>query len=243
MSFNSEVQDSIDSSEHIYENIPILIHMNSNQGPYHNLPVFNEKDKITANGYLYVTLAKDPEAKAQQQQYLSQLLRPQNGLSLVQPPEEVSSDHPPSIPIIEPPPIATPAEAFVPPPPLVLPTPTQVLFANHLTNPSFYADKQLLANTIANQFGVDLKSPYLPQLISNQHLFVAQKRTFANMVWQMTPDELEAMCSSPSPNTGQSIQTNSNSSNSPMTKSILKANRPFRSISKRQRISWNTKSD
>ena len=234
VSFHSEIQDTIDPSEHVYENIPILIHMNATQGPYGNLPIFHEKEKVTANGYLYVTFAKDPEAKAQQEQYLSQLLRPQNGLSLAPPLEDTSNDHPPSIPIIEPPPItATPTP----------PIPTQVHFADHLTNPSFYADKQLLANTIANQFGVDLKSPYLPQLISNQHLFVAQKRTFANMIWQLAPDELEAFCSSPNPLTGQSIRTSPSSLKNPTTKSILKANRPVRSISKRQRISWNTKSE
>ncbi|CAF1055629.1 unnamed protein product [Didymodactylos carnosus] len=110
-----------------------------------------------------------------------------------------------------------------------------VYFADRLTNPAFSVDKELLTNTIANQFGYDINSPQLQQLVQNQHLFAARRRTFANMVWQLTPDEELALLSSSSSSTNHLSQndsdtttTNQNNNNNQMNgsngngKSILK---------------------
>ncbi|CAF3871950.1 unnamed protein product, partial [Didymodactylos carnosus] len=43
-----------------------------------------------------------------------------------------------------------------------------IYFANRLTNPVFSVDKELLTNTIANQFGYDIDSPQLQKLVQNQ---------------------------------------------------------------------------
>ena len=215
VSFRSEVEDTLDPSEHIYENIPILIHTSSNQAAYYNIPIIKGNNSAPSNGYVYVTINDDQAAKSQEQQSRSQSMSEHNGLST---PQEMVQEAP-SIDYQR--------------------TPPQIHFADHLTNPLFNTDKQLLANTIANQFGIDLQSPYLPQLISNQHLFVAQKRTYANMVWQLTADEMRNLCSSPITTKTNSIALEIDSSTSAMTKSILKSQRSLSSFSKRQRITWN----
>ena len=114
------------------------------------------------------------------------------------------------------------------------------MFSDHLTNPLFNIDKQLLANTIANQFGIDSKSPFLEKLITNQHLFVSHKHTFANMIWQITPEEENALYSSPETITPDVIDTNTLDPNSPTAKPILKAKKSSRSGSKGQHISWDS---
>ncbi|CAF1097021.1 unnamed protein product [Didymodactylos carnosus] len=90
-----------------------------------------------------------------------------------------------------------------------------IYFANRLTNPVFSVDKELLTNTIANQFGYDIDSPQLQKLVQNQHLFAARRRTFANMVWQLTPDEEVALLSSSSTNHSPSndLDTTTNETN------------------------------
>lgn len=111
----------------------------------------------------------------------------------------------------------------------------QIVFANFLTNPLFAVDKQLLVNTVANQFGVDLQSPFLEKLIFNQDLFLSQRRTFANMIWQISPEEIQALCS-----TNFSLSCEFETDSPEKTKSILKPNGLSRPSTKRTRISWKT---
>ncbi|MBL8086396.1 MAG: hypothetical protein JNN26_27450, partial [Candidatus Obscuribacter sp.] len=177
------------STEHIYENVPILIQPNTNGDTLYNIPIINadesqqqqqQQQQQTANQsdhYAYYTINKSREIDSQQQYLI---------------PGQIISNSPPTtdnnnnnildhqsliIPRQKPQIISAGRHRNQP-----------IFFANHLTNPVFNVDKQLLINTIANQFGFDLNSPQLQQLISNQHLFAARKRTFANMVWQLTPD-------------------------------------------------------
>ena len=215
VSFRSEFEDPLDPSEHIYENIPIVIHTKSDPANYYNIPIVKGNNPASSNGYVYMSINDDQTARLPDQQYRAQSMGEQNGLSFAQTslPETPTIDYPR--------------------------IPSQVYFADHLTNPLFNVDKQLLTNTIANQFGIDLQSPYLPQLISNQHLFVAQKRTYANMVWQLTADEMRNLCSSPITNKTNSIPIAIDSSTSGTTKSILRSQKPFSAFSKRQHITWN----
>ncbi len=214
VSFRTSLEDTIDPPENIYENIPILIQMNSEK----NFSITDKNDQEKEKKpYLYVNIADDNDSELQKQ-YLSQLFGPQNGISLLLPQESIQNNV-----------IQNNKQYF-----------HQALFSNHLTNPLFNVDKQLLANTIANQFGIDRKSPYLQKLIANQHLFVTRKRTFANMIWQITPEEENALCSSPETTKTNIIDTNTVDANSSTAKSILKPKKRSRSVSKGQRISWDS---
>ena len=226
VSFRSELDDTVASDEHIYENIPALKLTDSNRATYFNLPTMNGNGEQTSNTYVYLTIGNDPESRLQQQQYLSQLIEENNGLSLLIPQHSTHRETPLEVREI------APTEHHRPP--------TQIQFADHLTNPLFTTDKQLLANTIANQFGVEPNSPYLDRLIANQHLFTAQKRTFANMIWQMTPEEAQIMSSSSPTTAPRLVRAETAESNIPTTKSILKAKASLQSIAKRQRITWDS---
>jgi hypothetical protein len=222
VSFHSLVENTNISPEHIYENVPIVIQMASNKNFYYNVPIASKTDQPQSSSYLSVTIKDDRQSEVQKQ-YLSQLFGEQNGVSLLLPQQSIKQN--PSTGVQE-------TSSINPP--------QQVLFANHLTNPLFNIDKQLLANTIANQFGVDLNSPHLQQLIQNQHLFAAHKRTFANMIWQMTTEEENALCSSPISTKSSILDINTVDSNSSTAKPILKANNTLRSIAKKQRITWDS---
>jgi len=214
VSFHESLENTIPPPKNIYENLPILIQMNSNQNFYHNLPpVLNQNDQQKGNErHLYVTITGDHDSELQKQ-YLSQLFGSQESIQ-----NNIMNSS-----------ITPNNQRYF----------KQVLFSDHLTNPLFNVDKQLLENTIANQFGIDLKSPYLQKLIANQHLFVTHKRTFANMIWQITPEEENALCSSPDITTSNIIDTNTVDTNSLTAKSILKLKKSSRSVSKGQRISWD----
>jgi hypothetical protein len=228
ISFRASLDDTIASPENIYENVPILIEMNSEQNFYYHTPVNNKNDQQNGKKpYLYVSIAEDNNNSELQKQYLSQLFGPQNGISLLLPKESVQNNV--NNPNTREELTSNHKQYF-----------QQALFSNHLTNPLFNVDKQLLANTIANQFGIDRKSPYLQKLIANQHLFVTRKRTFANMVWQITPEEENALCSLPETTTSNIIDTNTVDANSSTAKSILKPKKTSRPVSKGQRISWDS---
>ncbi len=224
------LDNSNNSTEHIYENVPILIQSNSNREAYYNIPIINaddpQKSPSQSDDYAYYTMNNNRE-NGSQQQYLI--------------PGQVISNSPPTMDnnISD-----MQSPMLSPPKPQIISAGRHrnqpIYFANHLTNPVFNVDKQLLTNTIANQFGVDLNSPQLQQLITNQHLFVARKRTFANMVWQLTPDEETALCSSPTAaQTMNSIDIETINSNHSTARPILKANKRFHPTSKRRTISWD----
>ena len=225
------------STEHIYENIPILIQPNSNREPYYNIPIINSDDpsqqqtqsqNSSDSSYLYYTINNNNnrEIDSQQQQY------PITGQTISNSPPTTDnnlSEIPYSVGNIQSqkPQIISAGRHRNQP----------IYFANHLTNPVFNVDKQLLINTIANQFGVDLNSPQLQQLITNQHLFVSRKRTFANMIWQLTPDEETALCSSPQ--RLNNIDMDIIDTNNSTARSILKINKRLQSTIKRRGISWD----
>ncbi|CAF0909907.1 unnamed protein product [Rotaria sordida] len=223
--FRPSLIGTVTHPEHFYENIPISIKTDSNQNFFINGN--NQKEKTSQ---LYVNITNDPNTELQQQ-YLTQLFGTQRGLSLLLQRQSTSSNSPSlseeDNSIIQD--TTSNNHQYGQP----------VVFANYLTNPLFNVDKELLANTIANQFGVDYNSPYLSQLIANQHLFVTDKRTFANMIWQITPEEEEALCASPITIASNIIIKNTYDSNNSIAKSILKSNRHSRSISKKSRITWD----
>jgi hypothetical protein len=221
------------STEHIYENVPILIQPNSNREAYYNIPIINADDpqqqqQNQPDDYGYYTHNNNHEDDSQQQYLI---------------PGQIISNSPPTTDNNNN--ISDMQSSLVPPqkPQIVSAGRHRnqpIYFANHLTNPVFNVDKQLLINTIANQFGVDLNSPQLQQLITNQHLFVARKRTFANMVWQLTPDEETALCSSPiAAQTTNLIDMETINSNHSTARPILKPTKRFHSASKRRTISWD----
>jgi hypothetical protein len=233
--FRSSLENSNTPTEHIYENVPILIQPNPNREAYYNIPIINADDpqqqqqqQNQSDGYIYYSINNNRESESQQQYPIpgqimsnsppttdnnSSEIQLSIGNLQQQKPQIVSAGRHRNQPIY---------------------------FANHLTNPIFNVDKQLLINTVANQFGVDLNSPQLQQLITNQHLFVARKRTFANMVWQLTPDEETDLCSSPTSATRTNIiDIDSIDSNNSTARSILKANKRLQSPSKRRGISWD----
>ena len=216
-------------TEHIYENVPTLMQTVSHSRPYYNpSAVTNEDPSPSSNGFLYYPIDNSPPI-------------PQtNGNGYLLSDQKLSN----SLPAKE----TNPLETIDTIPPTQKPQIISagrhrnqpVYFANHLTNPLFNVDRQLLINTIANQFGVELHSPQLQNLISNQHLFVARKRTFANMVWQMTPDEETALCSSPISSGKDTIDIDQIETNLMInTRPILKVNKSFPSISKRRNITWD----
>jgi hypothetical protein len=219
------LDNSNNLTEHIYENVPILIQPNPNREAYYNIPIINADEpqpQPSTDDYAYYPPNNNRENDSQQQYLI---------------PGQVMSSSPPTtdnnvsdMPSPQKPQIISAGRHRNQP----------IYFANHLTNPVFNVDKQLLINTIANQFGVDLNSPQLQQLITNQHLFVARKRTFANMVWQLTPDEENALCSSPiAAQTTNSFDVEPINSNHSTARPILKANKRFHSTSKRRTISWD----
>lgn len=219
VSFRSSLEDTIAPPENIYENIPILI------------PV-NNSDSSKGKPYLRVTIANDPNTEYQQE-YLKHLFGPQNGISSLLPPLTSGNKSNTSSSIIT----------------QTLPNSQhyfqQVSFSNHLTNPLFKTDKQLLANTIANQFGLDLNSSEVQKLMGNQHLFVHNKRTFANVIWPISAEEENVLCSSPTsiiPPPTINIQTGDFNGSS-TGKSILKPKNPSRLSLKGQHISWGMSSE
>ncbi|CAF2614979.1 unnamed protein product [Rotaria sp. Silwood2] len=245
-SFQPSLENSNVPTEHIYENIPILIQQNSNRESYYNIPIVNvdnqqqkqqqqqeqqqqqQQQQNQSNGYAYYPVTNNRETETQQQYVI--------------PGQTFSNSHPTtnnnnsetlsSTMNIQPqkPQIISAGRHRNQP----------IFFANHLTNPIFNVDKQLLINTVANQFGVDLNSPQLQQLVTNQHLFAARRRTFANMVWQLTPDEETALCSPNTTSHTDIIDTDAIDINYSTNRSILKAANRFQSISKRRSISWDT---
>lgn len=222
------------AKEHIYENIPTLMQTLSHSRPFLNAPMLSNEDtqqqqQLASSSNVYPNYPMENSAPAPQSNGNSYLPHGQV-LNNSPPSKEVNPlDKIDAMPTQKPQIISAGRHRSQP-----------VYFANHLTNPLFNIDKQLLINTIANQFGVDLNSPQLQNLVSNQHLFVARKRTFANMVWQMTPDEESALCSSPATLKEtinfDSIETDSNIA----TRPILKANKTLPSTTKRRNITWDT---
>jgi len=228
VSFRSSLEDTIAPPENIYENMPIFHPVHSNQSIS-----TNENDQQKGKPYLYVTIAGNHNSETQQQ-YLSQLFGPQNGISLLIPPESLQNKtNTSSSSSSVPPETISNNQNYFP----------HVLFSDHLTNPLFNVDKQLLANTIANQFGIDPNSPDLQKLIANQHLFVTNKRTFANMVWQITPEEASALCSSPVTSNSTIPDISAVDANNPTAKPILKSKASSHLASKGQHISWDTTLD
>lgn len=209
--FQSSNENIKPSTEHIYENVPILIQSNTTREAIYTIPIIksDESKSVPSDDHVYYTINNSIES---QQNSSNSPPTMDNSSSMniqqQQKPQIVSAGRHRNQPIY---------------------------FANHLTNPMFNIDKQLLINTIANQFGIDLNSPQLQQLITNQHLFVARKRTFANMIWQMTPDEETALYSSIG-NANQ-ILIDSNESNNSSARSILKLTKNL--PSKRRSITWD----
>ncbi|CAM4740881.1 unnamed protein product [Rotaria magnacalcarata] len=227
-------------AEHIYENIPIMMQPNSNPDSYHNIPIINvdeqqqqhqEQKQEPSNEHVYSTIPNNQESEMQQQYPISGQtianFHPtvDNDSSENQPPITTVPQQKPQI-------ISAGRHRNQP-----------IYFANHLTNPIFNIDKQLLINTVANQFGVDLNSPQLQQLVTNQHLFAARKRTFANMVWQLTPDEETALCSPHAAIQIDLTETEALDSDYASNRSILKANNGLQSTSKRRNITWDSTLD
>lgn len=208
--FRSSVENSNIPQEPIYENVPILIQANSNRDAYYNIPIINADDSQQQNPISNQTNSNSPPTNDTNTSE-GQLIT--GDLQQQQKPQIVSAGRHRNQPIY---------------------------FANHLTNPIFNVDKQLLINTVANQFGVELNSPQLQQLITNQHLFVARKRTFANMVWQLTPDEETALCSPPTATQTTTFDIDTLDSNNSSARSILKAKKRLHSSSKRRGISWDS---
>ena len=230
---STEFRENLNPVEHIYENIPTLMQTISNRGSIYGKPLVDSDDlqRTSQNGYTYSSIAnngRDNEINS---------LVP-NGFSQPTPVEINLSSSPPSkdtpnvnqvavdtIPTQKPQIVSMGRHRSQP-----------VYFANHLTNPMLNMDKQLLVNTIANQFGIDFSSPQLHTLVCNQHLFVSRKRTFANMVWQMTPDEELALRSSPIESIAIDLIEEQQSSVS----SILKSNKPANSTTLRRSITWDS---
>lgn len=221
---NADLQSTI-VKEHIYENVPTIMQNLNNRLPSYQNPigsVSEDESKAMSKAHVvYYPAANDLEAQNRTSvnnettPSISPPSKETNGFTVV--PFEMAPTQRPQI-------ISMGRHRSQP-----------VYFANHLTNPMFAADKQLLVNTIANQFGVDLNSPQLQNLICNQHLFVTRKRTFANMVWQMTPDEETVLRSIP--NDSNSIDLIDERPTN--TSSILKSNKTINGTSKGRSISWD----
>ncbi|CAF3981079.1 unnamed protein product [Rotaria magnacalcarata] len=136
-------------AEHIYENIPIMMQPNSNPDSYHNIPIINvdeqqqhqEQKQEPSNEHVYSTIPNNQESEMQQQYPISGQtianFHPtvDNDSSENQPPITTVPQQKPRI-------ISAGRHRNQP-----------IYFANHLTNPIFNIDKQLLINTVANQFG------------------------------------------------------------------------------------------
>ncbi len=237
-SFRSSLENSKNPTDHIYENVPILIQPNTNRESYYNIPIINVDDQQQqqpppqpqnqTDNYVYYTITNNPDSESQQQYLIPGQALTNSSSSTDNNSSEVQSA---TINIQQ----QKPQIIYV-----GRHRNQPIYFANHLTNPIFNVDKQLLINTIANQFGVDLNSPQLQQLITNQHLFATRKRTFANMVWQLTPDEETALCSSPIADQTDAIDMDTIDPNNSTARSILKAAKRFRSTAKRRSISWDS---
>jgi hypothetical protein len=233
INFHSQLENLNPPIEHIYENVPILMQSNSNREAYYNIPIINlddqqhqqqQQEENQSNDYLQYPNVNNNEIESQQQ-----YLIPGQTISN-SPPTTDNNSSESQIPQQKPQIISAGRHRNQP-----------IYFANHLTNPIFNVDKQLLINTIANQFGVELNSPQLQQLVTNQYLFAARKRTFANMVWQLTPDEETDLCSSPITTTQtDTIDIETIDGNNSTSRSILKATKRFHSTPKRRNISWNS---
>ena len=233
------------NNDPIYENVPTLLQTKPTRAIYYNTPKSNRDDPQSpptpSNGHVYYTIANSRESESQPSSVSRSAVSQQtNGVAAYPLLEQGTSTVPTSQdslasissmstetnPTQKPQIVSSGRHRSQP-----------VYFANHLTNPLFNVDKQLLINTIANQFGVDLQSPQLQNLIQNQHLFVARKRTFANMVWQMTPDEETALCSSPVTSKMNRIDVDVMDPDETATRSILKATK--QATAKRRSITWD----
>ena len=223
------LENSNISTEHIYENVPILIQPNLNREPYYNIPIINldDQQQSQSNDFVSYPIVNNQEGESSEQ-YLIPTQTISNSPPTIDNNTSESSSVLSNIQQQKPQIISAGRHRNQP-----------IYFANHLTNPIFNVDKQLLVNTIANQFGVELNSPQLQQLITNQHLFAARKRTFANMVWQLTPDEETALCSTPITTQMDPLDMEIIDTTNSTARSILKAAKRFRSIPKRRNISWN----
>ncbi|UJR15375.1 hypothetical protein I4U23_002323 [Adineta vaga] len=229
VSFRSAVENTNTPPDHTYENIPI----SSQNEPTKLVPDVssspNENDLQSHKSDIYVNATVERDLDSQQTSDA------QRGSTLINTHEPTLLSYSPSSLIKD----TLPSQTLEPQI-IGSPRPQPAIFANRLTNPAFSVDRQLLANTIANQFDLHLNSPYLQKLIENQHLFVSQKRTYANMIWQMTPDEETAICTSPAktiPNVVDSTRLDSTNSTA---KSILKQHK-HRTVQKKQRITWDSK--
>lgn len=246
-SFRAPTENTKPPTDHIYENVPILMPPKIKRESFYNIPIINVDEQqqqqqppqtapLTsppqqpneAEGYVFYTLANNAEGTVHRQ-----YLMPGQLLASSPPTNDSNGADPSTVPM-----------SVQPQRPQIISVGRHrnqpIYFANHLTNPIFNIDKQLLTNTIANQFGVDLNSPQLQQLITNQHLFATRKRTFANMVWQLTPDEETALCSSPITTPTEVVDVDITETNTFTSRSILKATKRFRPTAKRRSISWDT---
>ncbi|CAF1531124.1 unnamed protein product [Rotaria sordida] len=250
-SFQPSLENLNVPTEHIYENIPILIHQNSNRDSYYNIPIVNvdnqqqqqqqqqqeqqQQQPNQSNGYAHYPITDNRESEIQQQYVIPGQTIPNS------PPTTDNNNNNNNSEIL------SSTMNIQPQKPQIISAGRHrnqpIYFANHLTNPIFNVDKQLLINTVANQFGIDLNSPQLQQLITNQHLFAARKRTFANMIWQLTTDEETALCSPTSTSETDIFDIDTLDENYSNNRSILKATNRFQSASKRRNISWDSTLD
>lgn len=220
--FLSSLEETVPSSDPTYENLPGSNRIDSNKNNFFETTSLNDNEpQQQIKPDIFVNMINDRESES---------IEPQKVQSSLPIPEESRQSH--SSRHI--------TRSQTPEPTSNNSSRSQsVIFANRLTNPVFSVDRQLLANTIANQFDLHLNSPYLQKLMENQHLFVSQKRTYANMIWQMTPEEEDALRSSPIKTVPNVINTNKYNSSSSRAKSILKHSKR-RSISRKQRITWDS---
>ena len=231
--FHRSADTSSASPEHIYENVPTAMQTVLNQASYYTIPVINmdQQQPTPTNGNGYYPTPDDASPEQPDNVSFHPTSRPTVSASpdsREEPPASPTEQRPAYKPQI----VSTGRHRSQP-----------VYFANHLTNPVFNIDKQLLMNTIANQFGVAPNSTQLQNLITNQHLFVTRKRTFANMIWQLTPDEETALCSSPAPSLNETFDRDRLDTGNSTARSILKMPRNFPSTSKRRTISWDNTLD
>ncbi|CAF1617731.1 unnamed protein product [Adineta ricciae] len=228
VSFRTAIENTVASPDHTYENLP----MPSPNEPTKLAPDArsqNETEQQQNKQEIYVNAVVERDLDNQPTSDV------QKGVTLVNTHEPTLLSYSPSSLIRD----TLPAQTTELPSNMS-PRPQPPLFANRLTNPAFSVDRQLLANTIANQFDLHLNSPYLQKLIENQHLFVSQKRTYANMIWQMTPDEENAICTTPAKTIPNVVDSNRFDPNSSTAKSILKQHKQ-RTMQKKQRITWDNK--
>ncbi|KAI0984044.1 hypothetical protein GJ496_005653 [Pomphorhynchus laevis] len=98
-------------------------------------------------------------------------------------------------------------------------------FANRLTNPMFTNNNSLLVNTLANQFGLLIDSPELMTIVNDQSRYFSGRRTFANIIWNMSPEEESILrTKSPSPSIKLQIFNPATNTRRPVVKGNLQVN-------------------